>query len=66
MINILNVKSENANICIEILLLLSYLANQNETFKRLLESNKNFMQIIQKIIGTYSVKFLIFNFKIER
>lgn len=56
MILILDKKFEVINICIEIFLLLSYLTNQNEIFKTILDKSPNFVNILQKIINTYSVK----------
>lgn len=59
---ILETKLEVINVCIEVFLLLSYLANQNEDFKATLEKSDNFMKVMQKIINLYAVKILNFNF----
>lgn len=58
MILILDKKSDVVNICIEIFLLISYLTGQDEVFKSVLESSKDFMHIMQKIINNYSVRIL--------
>ncbi len=55
LINALNVKLEFINICMEILLLLSYIANQNDQFKCLIEKSEPFLKILQTIIKTYEV-----------
>lgn len=56
MINSLIEKKKDAvNIVIETLLLISYLTNQNEMMKTVLENNSNFMKIIQSLILHYSV-----------
>lgn len=67
MVLILSKKSESVNICIEIFLLLSYLTGQEEVFKRILESSKDFMVILQKIISLYSVYslYLLFSRKMK-
>jgi hypothetical protein len=64
MVLILDQKYEIINICIEIFLLLSYLTNQNEEFKKILEKSESFMNVLHKIINTYSVNyyFLLINY----
>jgi hypothetical protein len=54
-VNLLEAKAGVINICIETFLLLSYLANQNDLFKKKIEKNENFIKILQKIILQYSV-----------
>jgi hypothetical protein len=56
LITILDTKFDVINICIEIFLLLSYIANQNLYFKSLLEKSESFMKVMQKIITLYAVK----------
>lgn len=56
LIFLLENKLESINLCVEILLLLSYLTNQDEDFKKILETSELFMKTIQKIISIYSVK----------
>lgn len=58
LIGLLDKKYEVINTCIEIFLLLSYLSNQNEVFKNILEKSDKFMKIIQKIINTYAVSYI--------
>jgi hypothetical protein len=53
--NLLTKKLDNINICIEILLLLSYLSNQNEAFKNILEKNQTFLKLIHSVIELYTV-----------
>jgi hypothetical protein len=53
--DLLTKKIENINICIEILLLLSYLSNQNEAFKIILEKNQTFLKLIHSVIKLYTV-----------
>jgi hypothetical protein len=53
--DLLTKKIENINICIEILLLLSYLSNQNENFKIILEKNQTFLKLIHSVIKLYTV-----------
>jgi hypothetical protein len=55
MVRLLEAKQGVINICIETFLLLSYLANQNDIFKRKLEKDENFIKVLQKIISIYSV-----------
>jgi len=52
---ILNCKCETPNICIEVFLLISYISNESEEFKKELEKHTSFMQNMQKIITIYSV-----------
>jgi hypothetical protein len=56
LIFLLENKIDSINLCVEILLLLSYLTNQDEDFKKILETSELFMKTIQKIISIYSVK----------
>jgi len=54
LVHLLESKVDSINLCVEILLLLSYLTNQDEDFKKILETSDTFMKTIQKIITTYS------------
>jgi hypothetical protein len=58
MVKLLEAKQGTINICIETFLLLSYLANQNDIFKKKLEKKENFINVLQKIIALYSVIYL--------
>ena len=64
LITILDTKFDVINICIEIFLMLSYIANQNLYFKSLLEKSESFMKVMQKIISLYSVNYFFYLKKI--
>ena len=56
-VNILTEKHEDIEIAIEILLFISYITNQDQNMKIILEKNIGFFIILKKIINSNSVKY---------
>jgi len=59
LVNFLIQKYEEIEVAIEILLFISFIANQDEIMKTILEKNKDFFLILNEIININSVKLII-------
>lgn len=60
LVNFLVQKYEEIEVAIDILLFISYLANQDEIIKTILEKNQSFFVVLKKIINLNTVNTLFF------